>query len=240
MFFSPLDESNVLIFVQIEQQYENCLTDWRTLQRENERLGNEFDEIESKLKTINVKIDGQSPGERSMEKIRQMKNDFDLLESQLSTMERFALDLSHRTQETDLIEDFQTFHQRFQRSKILWKDLLRKTNENQLKFDIYSDEFRQFHRSIDELEEQLNEIQGELDRLTSGAPISLGTMEKLEKKFRDFSTTTNERNSTDKRARSTSQRRIFSIRWRILATFGSSLLLPLRRFVTLVLVAVMP
>lgn len=127
---STLVEPNVFI-LQIKQRYKNCLTDWRTLPCENERLGKEFDDIESKLKTTNVKIDGQSIDEKSS----QIKKDFELLGSQLLTMERFGLDLSQHTQEIDLIEHFQTFHRRFQRSKILWKDLLGKTTENQLKFD---------------------------------------------------------------------------------------------------------
>lgn len=154
---------------------------------ESERLTNEFEQIESKLKLINVKIDGNSSDPMSsIDKLRQMKTDFDFVESQLVTIERFTADLSHRTQQIDLIEDFQNFRQHFQRLKTIWKEFLRKTNENRVKFEVYSNDFAEFQRLINEFENFLNEIQNEVDHLTDKGSISVVEMTEVEEKFHNF------------------------------------------------------
>ncbi len=55
-----------------------------------------------------------------------MKNDLDLIESKLNSLNRFASDLSQRTQETDLLEYLQQLQTFIQRLKLLLKDLLSK------------------------------------------------------------------------------------------------------------------
>lgn len=93
-----------------------------------------------------------------------MKIELDDLETKFHALLRFATDLSHRTQETDFVEDFREFQSFVQRCKTTLKELIRKTNDNQTKFQFYSEQIDFYQRSIDQYEENLDELLGTIER----------------------------------------------------------------------------
>lgn len=95
-----------------------------------------------------------------------LKNEFDLLETKSNSLERFGVDLSHRTQETDLIEDFREEKKFVQDVKVLLKDLIRKSVENESKWKIYSQKTMTYRENLNSFEEKLEEIRETIDRWT--------------------------------------------------------------------------
>jgi len=87
-----------------------------------------------------------------------MKNDLDLIESKLNSLNRFASDLSQRTQETDLLEHLQHLQTFIQRLKILLKDLLRKSTDGQTKYSLYSQQINTYDQLLNQCEIILNKI----------------------------------------------------------------------------------
>ncbi len=92
-----------------------------------------------------------------------MKNDLDLIESKLNSLNRFAGDLSQRTQETDLLEYLQQLQTFIQRLKLLLKDLLRKATDGQTKYSLYSQQITTYHQLLNECEILLNKILEDID-----------------------------------------------------------------------------
>jgi hypothetical protein len=92
-----------------------------------------------------------------------MKNDLDLIESKLNSLNRFAGDLSQRTQETDLLEYLQQLQTFIQRLKLLLKDLLRKATDGQTKYSLYSQQINTYHQLLNECEILLNKILEDID-----------------------------------------------------------------------------
>ena len=87
-----------------------------------------------------------------------MKNDFDLIESKLNSLHRFASDLSQRTQETDLLEHLQQLQTFTQRLKLSLKDLLHKATDGQTKYSLYSEQINAYNQLLDECDTLLNKI----------------------------------------------------------------------------------
>lgn len=92
-----------------------------------------------------------------------MKNELDLIESKLNSLNRFATDLSQRTQETDLLENLQQLQALIQRLKGLLKDLLRKATDGQTKYSLYSQHMTKYNQLLDECESNLNKIIEDID-----------------------------------------------------------------------------
>jgi hypothetical protein len=87
-----------------------------------------------------------------------MKNDLDLIESKLNSLNRFAIDLSQRIQETDLLEHLQEIQTFIQRIKLLLKDLLRKSTDGQTKYNLYSQQIEIYNQLLNECDIILNKI----------------------------------------------------------------------------------
>ncbi|CAF4293800.1 unnamed protein product, partial [Rotaria sordida] len=147
--------------LKIEQQLQNCITDWLTFIKESEQLSYELNNFESSLKMINIRI--QNDGQTPVDTLRNMKNDLDLIESKLNSLNRFAIDLSQRTQETDLLEHLQQLQIFIQRLKILLKDLLRKATDGQTKYSLYSQQINNYNELLNECELILNKIINDID-----------------------------------------------------------------------------
>jgi hypothetical protein len=92
-----------------------------------------------------------------------MKNDLDLIESKLNSLNRFASDLAQRTQETDLLEHLQQLQTFIQRLKLLLKDLLRKATDGQTKYSLYSQQINTYNQLLNECETLLNKISDDID-----------------------------------------------------------------------------
>jgi chromosome segregation ATPase len=92
-----------------------------------------------------------------------MRNDLDLIESKLNSLNRFASDLSQRTQETDLLEDLQQLQTFIQRLKLLLKDLQRKATDGQTKYSLYSQQINTYNQLLDECETILTKIIDDID-----------------------------------------------------------------------------
>jgi hypothetical protein len=92
-----------------------------------------------------------------------MKNDLDLIESKLNSLNRFAGDLSQRTQETDLLEHLQELQTFIQRLKILLKDLVRKATDGQTKYSLYSQQLTTYNQLLNECEIILSRIVDDVD-----------------------------------------------------------------------------
>jgi len=92
-----------------------------------------------------------------------MKNDLDLIESKLNSLNRFASDLSQRIQETDLLEHLQELQTFIQRLKLLLKDLLRKSTDGQTKYTLYSQQIEIYNQLLNECDIILNRILDDMD-----------------------------------------------------------------------------
>ena len=92
-----------------------------------------------------------------------MKNDLDLIESKLNSLNRFAGDLSQRTQETDLLEYLQRLQAFIQRLKLLLKDLLRKSTDGQSKYLLYAQQITTYTQLLNECEEIFHQILSDMD-----------------------------------------------------------------------------
>lgn len=92
-----------------------------------------------------------------------MKNDLDLIESKLNSLNRFAGDLSQRTQETDLLEYLQRLQAFIQRLKLLLKDLLRKSTDGQSKYLHYTQQITTYTQLLDECETIFHQILSDID-----------------------------------------------------------------------------
>ena len=92
-----------------------------------------------------------------------MKNDLDLIESKLNSLNRFAGDLSQRTQETDLLEYLQRLQTFIQRLKLLLKDLLRKSTDGQSKYLLYAQQITTYTQLLSECERNFQEILSDVD-----------------------------------------------------------------------------
>ncbi|CAM4782634.1 unnamed protein product, partial [Rotaria magnacalcarata] len=147
--------------LKIEQQLQNCITDWLTFLKESEQLSYELTDLESSLKMMNIRV--QNDGQTPVEILRNMKSDLDLIESKLNSLNRFATDLSQRTQETDLLEHLQQLQAFIQRLKLLLKDLLRKATDGQTKYSLYSQQMHTYNQLLDECELHLNKIIDDVD-----------------------------------------------------------------------------
>lgn len=155
--------------------------------RGNEEFRRELNEFELNLKSMNVRLNNN--GESPMEKLREMKSNFELIEGKFSALQRFATDLSQRTQETDFLEDFHQTQELIQRGKLLWKDLMRKANDYQMKFQIYSEQLTLSRRSIEEMENIGATLSVELDRWKKDEgeeSISLERIRRNDKILRDL------------------------------------------------------
>ena len=107
-----------------------------------------------------------------------MKNDLDLIESKLNSLNRFAGDLSQKTQETDLLEHLQHLQAFIQRLKILLKDLLRKATDGQTKYSLYSQQLHTYNQLIHHCEVQLNQILEDIEVWNNNKKsISLSTIQ---------------------------------------------------------------
>jgi hypothetical protein len=107
-----------------------------------------------------------------------MKNDLDLIESKLNSLNRFAGDLSQRTQETDLLEHLQHLQTFIQRLKILLKDLLRKATDGQTKYSLYSQQMNAYKQLINDCEKHLNQILEDIEVWNNNKKsISLDTIQ---------------------------------------------------------------
>lgn len=87
-----------------------------------------------------------------------MKNNLDLIESKLNSLNRFATNLSQRTQETDLLEHLQQLQTFIQRLKSLLKDLFRRAADGQTKYSLYSQQPQIYKQLLNECEQWLNDI----------------------------------------------------------------------------------
>lgn len=92
-----------------------------------------------------------------------MKNNLDLIESKLNSLNRFAGDLSQRTQETDLLEYLQRLQAFIQRLKLLLKDLLRKSTDGQSKYLLYAQQITTYTQLLSECEGNFQEILSDVD-----------------------------------------------------------------------------
>jgi Mg2+ and Co2+ transporter CorA len=92
-----------------------------------------------------------------------MKNELDLIESKLNSLNRFASDLSQRTQETDLLEHLQHLQAFIQRLKLLLKDLLRKATDGQTKYSLFSQQIDTYDQLLNECEILLNTISEDIN-----------------------------------------------------------------------------
>ncbi|CAF5104092.1 unnamed protein product, partial [Rotaria sp. Silwood1] len=161
--------------LKIEQQLQNCITDWLIYIKESEQLTYELNNLESSLKMINIRV--QNDGQTSVDTLRNMKNDLDLIESKLNSLNRFASDLSQRTQETDLLEHLQQLQIFIQRLKILLKDLLRKVIDGQTKYSLYSQQINTYNELLNECELILNNIINDIDLWNTNKSLSIETLE---------------------------------------------------------------
>ena len=92
-----------------------------------------------------------------------MKNDLDLIESKLNSLNRFAGDLSQRTQETDLLEYLQRLQAFIQRLKLLLKDLLRKSTDGQSKYLLYAQQIATYTQLLNECEGIFDQILSDIE-----------------------------------------------------------------------------
>jgi len=107
-----------------------------------------------------------------------MKNDLDLIESKLNSLNRFAGDLSQRTQETDLLEHLQHLQTFIQRLKIQLKDLLRKATDGQTKYSLYSQQMNTYNQLLNDCEVHLNQILDDIEVWNNNKKsISLDTIQ---------------------------------------------------------------
>lgn len=116
-----------------------------------------------------------------------MKTNFDCFERKFHSLQRFATDLSHRTQETEILEHFQKIQIRLQLFKSTLKDQIRKTADYQTKYKIYSDQQTHYDQMINEYELNLDEILQDIEQWTNPTSlISRQTIQITSKRLRTF------------------------------------------------------
>ncbi|CAF3804026.1 unnamed protein product [Adineta steineri] len=163
--------------IKIEQQLENCIQDWLSYLQDSEQLSIDLNQLELSLKLIDIRI--QNDGQTSIDILQNMKNDFDNIENKLNNLYRFTSDLSQRTQETVLLEHLQQLQRFLQQLKILFKELLRRATDGQIKYSLYSQQINTYNQLINKFESNLNEIINNMNMWNDNQSIYIETIKSI-------------------------------------------------------------